>query len=82
MTVHQIRAFYENQIAESQEAFPKQRRPPAFERERQATRSDKVVVFAVVAFVLGLLAALAFSGLRSAPDTAASDQTLSAMYGP
>jgi hypothetical protein len=82
MTIHQRRSFSENRIAGNIETFPIEKREPAAEAEPQGTRAEKFAVFAVLAFVVGLLAALTSSALRYAPETAGADQTLTAMYGP
>ena len=82
MTIHQRLSFSENRIARKIERFPIEKRQPASETKPQGTRGGKFAVFAVLAFVVALLAALTSSAVRNAPETAGADMTLTAMFGP
>jgi hypothetical protein len=83
MTKHEIRTFTENAVSDSLGLFPTENRFDAKGYHRpHEPRAGNFVVFAVLAFVFGLLAVLTFAAEQNAPQTVVTDKTLMTMYGP
>jgi len=83
MAKHEARSFSESLISGAVEPVRFEKRsdrnvdPRSFD-----TRADRVVVMAVLAFVVGFLSLFAFAASRNQSEGVVKDSSLMTMYGP
>ena len=83
MTRHEARSFSESLISGAVEPIAFQNRGDRNVDPRSLeARADKVVVIAVLAFVVGFLSLFAFAAARHEPEGSLRDARLMSMYGP